>query len=192
MKKLLTLLAVVAFCTSAHALSFTWASSTAIKFDGANLKSNTDVTGYLVYLGTSETYDTSYTLDASSTPSSLSGDVGTLVANSTSGTSGMSKISEKFSFDYGVYDNNDVFGMVLSYVKDGTTYLNLSSTTYTLSGIADERSSLSNANFAFSFDSAGEKNSITPGSGWTVAVPEPSTAMLALAGLALLIKRRKA
>ena len=41
------------------------------------------------------------------------------------------------------------------------------------------------------YTTAEPSSKVSPGGGWT-AVPEPSTAALALAGLALLLKRRKA
>ena len=46
----------------------------------------------------------------------------------------------------------------------------------------------------FSFSNTKNADTATPttGGGWYASVPEPSTAMLALAGLALLIKRRRA
>jgi len=190
-KTILAIALLVASATSSMAISFSWASATAIKFDGANLKSNPDVTGYLVYLGSGGSYADSYTLEASSTPDSVVSSVGTQLS-SLAGTSGMSKISTKATFDFGTYNNGDVFGMLLTYVKDGTTYYNLSSSTYTLSGITDETSGPDGASFAFSYDTKGESSSLSSGGGWTVAVPEPSTAALALAGLALLLKRRRA
>ena len=83
---------------------------------------------------------------------------------------------------------------MLSYVSGGKTYYNLGSETYTVSGMADSTSSLNAfkpAASTFSYGSSSEGTSVSAGSGW-VAVPEPSTAALALAGLALLLKRRKA
>ena len=77
---------------------------------------------------------------------------------------------------------NDFF-LVITAVKDGDAYYKLvsgSATGYETSG--DPLPPTTVMNFA--------RNSVQSSS-WT-AVPEPSTAMLALAGLALLIKRRKA
>lgn len=189
-KAILTLTAIFAFTMSASAVSFTWASSTAIKFDGSNLKSVSTVTGYLIYLG-SGAYDTSYTLSETSTGDAVSSDIGTVIANK-SGTSAMSKISSAATFDYGTYDNGDVFGMLLVYSNEGKTYFNLSSDTYTMSGLSDELSTPTAASFTFNYGGPTESTKVSSGGGWTVAVPEPSTAALALAGLALLIKRRRA
>ena len=190
MKKLIATVAVFsAMITAAHALSFQW-NANSIKFDGSSLKSNNDVTGYLVYLGNKGSYSESYALSESSTGASVAASIGTVV-DSKKGTSAMSKINSTFSFDYGSYVNDDVFGVLLTYTKEGTTYYNLSSSTYTLTGITSETSSPDTANLSFSFADGGSASSVKSGGGWT-AVPEPSTAALALAGLALLLKRRKA
>ena len=190
MKKTLLALALVAgFATTASALSFNWTTSAALKFNDTALKSSTDVTGYLVYLA-SGSLETSYALSDDSTASSVASSIGTLVSTQNK-TTALSKINGKASFDYGTYNNGDVFAMLLVYTNGSDTYYNLSSTTYTLSGISDETSTPENATFTFSNATVGESSSLTAGSGWT-AVPEPSTAALALAGLALLLKRRKA
>lgn len=191
MKKTIATLAVFAsLLTSASALSFNWGSSAAIKFDGSNLKNDETVTGYLVYLSSGSVSDVS--LNTESTVSTIVSSLGSQV-DLKNKTSAMSKISKDFEFDFGSYDNGDAFGMLLVYTgsSDGKTYYNLSSTTYTLSGIADEKSTLEGASFTFSGSTVGESSKLSGGSGWT-AVPEPSTAALALAGLALLLKRRKA
>ncbi len=191
MKKILTLCLLVLSAASASALSFDWTIS-GIKFDGVAIKKSTDVVGHLIYLGDGGSYSSSYALSKDSTADSIASAIGTKVDTSSTATSNAGKLTTTYTFDYGTKDNGDVFGVLLSYTTGGKTYYNLSSSTFTLSGIADETSSLDAGTFSFSFDTAGEKNSISSGSGWTVAVPEPSTAALALAGLALLIKRRRA
>ena len=84
-----------------------------------------------------------------------------------------------------------------SYVSEEKTYYNISSTVFTLTSAAV--SDLINNGVAiespsYDFSSSVNSDTATPsaGGGWYAAVPEPSTAALALAGLALLLKRRKA
>lgn len=183
-KTFLAMAALAMMTTSASALSFQW-SSNILKFDGSNLKSVTDVTGYVLYLGSGVS-----TLESSYEGDSLPAVIGTQV-DTKSATAATSKVLKTFEFDYGTYNNGDSFAMVVSYSKDGEMYWNISETVYTLSGIADETTDLSNAVFTFNNGTATPSSSVSTGGGWT-AVPEPSTAALALAGLALLLKRRKA
>ena len=179
--------------STASALSFTW-SVAGVTFDGTRLASSSDVTGYLIYLGSGGEYSSSYSLTEDSSAASIGASVGSVVYTSSAATTKVGKLSGEFSFDYGSYDNDDTFGLLLAYTgaSDGKTYYNLSSSTYTLSGIADEKSTITGATFTHSWDGPAEASSISSGGGWTAAVPEPSTAALALAGLALLLKRRKA
>ena len=192
MKNILATLAVsAAMITTASALSFQWSAS-GIKFGGETLKKSTDVVGYLVYLS-SGTVDASYNITESTTGTSLASSIGQLVSTSSSATSNGGKLTTDFEFDFGSYNNGDVFGALLVYKKDGDTFFNLSSTTYTLAGISDEGSVLDPAPFTFSYSTAEPSSKVSKGGGWTAAaVPEPSTAVLALGGLALLLKRRKA
>ena len=192
MKKTLLSIAIAGLMTTiANAASLTW-SAKSIAFDGSTLKNDSTITGYLIFLS-SGSYETSYKLDDSSTASSVASAIGTSVSEKTK-TSAVGKLSAdfSFSFDNGDYDNGDVFGLLLVYTgaSDGKTYYNLSSSTFELSGMADDRATLS-TDYSFSFSTNENKGSLSSGGGWT-AVPEPSTAMLALAGLALLIKRRRA
>ena len=194
MKKTLLLLAVATMLApSAHALSFNWSAS-GILYDGTRFNKTTgaNVTAYLVYLGTDESYSTSYDVNKESTASSIISSVGTQ-ADYKTGTTAAGKITQDFEFDSGAYGNGDTFGILLSYTASGTTYFNLSSSTYTLSGLTDDPTqTIADATFTFSYSGPTESKTISSGSGWVLAVPEPSTAALALAGLALLIRRRKA
>ena len=200
MKKTILAALLCAIATSASAVTLSWASSTAIKFDGSNLKNNENVTGYLIYLGTSSLSD-SYNLTKDSTAESIISSIGTQAGDKKSKTNAMSKLSGEFDFNYsdGYENGSSKFALLLSYTSEGKTYFNLTSADYTLAGgndanVAEAIAPVnpSDASFAFSFGSAGESKTLSSGGGWTVAVPEPSTAMLALAGLALLIKRRRA
>ena len=87
---------------------------------------------------------------------------------------------------------SSTFGLYLSYTdEDGIIWQNVSSATYTIpEGTKDITTGLSTT-FAFDWKKNDEGTRLTSGGGWT-QVPEPSTAMLALAGLTLLLKRRKA
>ena len=199
MKKAVIAALVCTLANVASAVSLSWASATAIKFNGANLKSDNNLSGYLIYLGTSS-FSESYTLTKDSTVSSVISSIGTDTESFKKGSNGMSKISGSFTFNYsdGYTNDKDKFALLLVYTKDSETYYNLTSGTYTLTGGNDEdvanlvaATDPSNASFAFSYSAADKKGKLTSGGGWT-QVPEPSTAMLALAGLALLLKRRKA
>ena len=187
MKKLLMILgAGVLLANSASAVSLSWKSD-AMSFDGTALKSlTTGITAYVVYLS-SGSLSTSYKIDDDFSAAS----VGTVVS-SVSKTSKGSAAVGTFQFDYGAYNNNDKFAMIVSYAaSDGKTYWNVSETINTLSGISDELSTPTDWNTFAVNNSKGTPGTASGGSGWT-AVPEPSTAALALAGLALLLKRRKA
>ena len=191
MKKAITLLAVVGFAFSASAASFQWTVS-GIAFNGSTLKSDAGLTAYLVYLGNGGSLASSYS--ASEIDSLVSGASDSVVGSTAKGAATSTyALAEPSDGDYTSY-NGDVYGILLSYVSGEKTYYNLSSATYTVSGLADETSSMDAykpAASTFSYGSSSEGSSVSAGSGW-VAVPEPSTAALALAGLALLLKRRKA
>ena len=192
MKKTLTLLAAFA-CLSAQALTFSWGTGTVnTKFDGANVA---NVTGYLVYLGSSA--DASWSITGVDGGSSVQDKAATTTPPVLAG-----RITGSYSQNLGTtigssdtFGNGSTFGMYIVYNDGEKDWYNFSNTKYTIEGATDDRSSMTAATFSFDFSTKTElasgKNA-SAGGGWYAAVPEPSTAMLALAGLALLIKRRRA
>ena len=185
MKKLLSLALVALIALSANAASIAW-KSTALSFDGATLKSNTSVVGYLIYLGNSASLDASYAITDSFDASSI----GTVAQTDSNGTAKAGQVGETLQFAFGSYQNNDAFALLVSYTTEGKTYWNLSSTINSLSGLSDELSTPADfTTFAFN-NATAENGTLKAGGGWT-AVPEPASAMLALAGVAMLIRRRK-
>ena len=189
MKKTLLIAAVAMISFMAQAASLNWSASN-VAFEGTKLKSNTGVTGYLVFLSTAALED-SYALTKDSTGASVSASIGTLVSSQNKTTS-MSKLNSDYDFVVGdTYDNGDAFVMLLTYTVDGKTYYNLSNEIYTMSGaLADPPTDPAAAKFTFNYGTNTEKGALSSGKGWT-AVPEPASAMLALAGVAMLIRRRK-
>ena len=206
MKKFALLAITMLMATSSQAISFKWSSNGKVSFGGtevASLTPNT-YTATLIYLGTGSwgtttITETGLTLDSSTkttadTLTSIQGKTGTIGARSNSTFSGT--FSHALGETTGAYTvaAGDIFSVMLSYTDSaGQTWYNLSADTYTIDSSATDISTLDAATFSFT-DS---KNEVASGSsvssgGWYAAVPEPSTAMLALAGLALLIKRRRA
>ena len=194
MKKLIAF-SIAVFAISASAASFQW-RVTGATFNGTALE---NVAGYLVYLGTSTSVSDLYTINftppgeitpAAYVDSGATGtgrNAGTLLKTYNDATSTGGDGSQVAIGKY--------FGAVLVY-NDGTdTWYNF--TTAAQSITADATGAFERKTFAFDFTTKTtiDADGQTP-SGWTkiniAAVPEPSTAALALAGLALLLKRRKA
>ena len=197
MKKYICIMALFISATFASAVTLKW-DAAGVKFDGTSLGNSTAVTGYLIYLGTSS-LKSDYDVTKASTVDSIISSIGQKV-DEKSKPNGLGKLTGNWTFNYSDgYSNGANLAVLLVYATSSATYYNLSSSTVvlkdgndadveTLTPAADP----SNVSASFSFATAGEKNKLSKGGGWTVAVPEPSTAMLALAGLALLIKRRRA
>ena len=198
MKHIITTFLAIA-AVAAQASSFQWGTgSVKVSFNGTDMTTTDyNVKAYLVYLGDSSDTSSlvSYAADGTVTAAAYEGDS---VAPATSGlASNKGKI--KATYD----DNNSgkiaegqYFAVYLKYIASDYTYYNVSSA---VAASLDATGAFNAMTFSFDFSSTPEvktvssAGSIASGSGWTaVAVPEPSTAALALAGLAMLLKRRKA
>ena len=182
---------VAMFAVSASAAAFQWGSrSVKVSFDGTAITTTNGAIGYLVLLS------------GSSLDVVIEDGVGIVapsyVSSAANASTGMAATKGyiKGSYDSADIENGQKYGMFITY-NDGTdTWYNFSSTVYTVSGLADATSSLDAADFAFDFATQSDVtdgDTITAGSGWVkyTAVPEPASAMLALAGVAMLIRRRK-
>ena len=137
MKKILSLVLVALVAFSTQAASVLWKSD-ALSFGGTALKSNTDVVGYLVFLGNEGSLASSYEITKTFSVS----DIGSLVQTDSNGTAKGSQVGGTFQFQFGDYVNDDAFALLVSYTTEGKTYWNLSSTINSLTGLADEISSL--------------------------------------------------
>ncbi len=193
MKKLLTFVFTALLVGSASAVTMQW-GATGVSWGSSKLKNDTGVVGYLIAC---DALGTSYALDGFD-----ASDIGTVVDTNTSGTSTMSKLNKAYSIDTDTYGNGDTFAVLLTYQKDGKTYYNLTSGLVSMSGMAtDPPTNAANTTSSFSWADNGEQTVLTAGTGWTTLkqtepvtpdVPEPATGALALAGVALLFKRRRA
>lgn len=182
---------VALVAVSASAASFNWGTGTTkVSFGGTAITATNGAIGYLVLL-TGSSLEASVVEGIMQVPASVANK-----ANTSTGLAGnKGKITGKYEADIA---NGQNYGMFITY-SDGTdTWYNFSSTVYTVSGLADATSSLDDAVFAFDFatqTTVKDGDAVTAGGGWykaaAPAVPEPASAMLALAGVAMLIRRRK-
>ncbi len=194
MKKLTTLMVALLLVSAASAAQINWGIQGQVKFEN-NLVGNEGATFTLVYL-TDSTKWSSAAVDLASGKDSL---VATSVATkkTNAGSMSMQNVSpwgftwagesEDTNIGSKVVSAPSIFAMLVTTVQDGKTYY-WASDTYTVSDTDTNWNGTSqtytmNVTPANAMGANGEK--------WT-AVPEPSTAALALAGLALLLKRRKA
>lgn len=182
MKKLLTLATVLLFSSSASAVSFSWTSgnTTALR---VQFGSGTYVSGKAYLVDLNNGWDiTSYTVNNS------------VLDDADIGTNGRFSKTYVASIQDGAAAPGDTFGVYVTYKdSDNVMWYNVLSYTYTIPSTADDTTTISAQTFGTDANYAvtGKGKPLTSGGGW-VAVPEPSTAALALAGLALLLKRRKA
>ena len=201
MKKILTIM-IAAVAISSQAASFSWSAGDIVKFDGTTLAGNAK--GYLVYMGTSTDLTSLYTIDYTApgtiTPAASVMDKSTATGRA-AGKLSMVKYDDA---EHGFADGEQVktgatFGLYLLYTDEaGKQWYNFSSTVATMA--TDTTGAFESQTFAFNFGTKTEitssAQSVSAGGGWysmnVAPIPEPSTAALALAGLALLLKRRKA
>ena len=194
MKKILTALLAVGLISSASAITINWTVSGIAFGSGNTLKSDNGLNAYLVYLGNGTGLASSYT---ESDLTDLISGASSATGRSVSGTTNRGLVQN--SYNSTAPDpttlNGDVYTILMTYTSEGKTYYNLSSKTFTVDGVTSSISTLDPYQVAASDQTYTVKSevasSVSAGGGWT-AVPEPSTAALALAGLALLLKRRKA
>ncbi len=189
MKKIVTLMVLALVAVSASAAQIKWGTSGQLFNDQtAMTKANGySTTAYLVYLagGSWDSFDmTAFAADTSSA-------IGTKTAN-VLGT--VSTTSGFYTFAVGdtipgssdkIVDGSSTFGIV--FLSSGTGFGD-DKTYYVQSEAYTFDTSSSNYNVIEETFTA--TPSVAKGSTWT-AVPEPASAMLALAGVAMLIRRRK-
>jgi len=194
MKKTLTFIAIAAFVVCSNATTIIWGTGTGAAratFDGAYV-GGTAVMGYLVLLDS----DLTSAERANWFDNFVAADI---VDSASAGTTGVAKgrIDETYITDWSNLGSTGAwFGMYMTYTDaDGTIWTNVA-TAMNISSIdnADAINNYFTFNYATPKDGDDYKTgtSLSVGGGWSgVAVPEPATAGLAIAGLALLFKRRR-
>ena len=184
MKKLMIVAAVALCAVYANAAAFSWKTTANLTTDGSTVATSSAMNGgtfALVYLGNdSANIDwTKATVVDTASPNFV-----TSMGKTTALT------SKSFTFSMDDYGNGDIFGVVFKDSSDKLYYLQSGASgnmgpTYTISGLDNNNSQLDNFNFASS------AFSISTAPSAAVNVPEPTSALLLVLGMAGLALRRK-
>lgn len=189
MKKFLTIAAVALVAMSVQAAQINWGLTGQIKFNNTLVGANATLT--LVCLdGVSDwaTYANDVALGATE---------GVAATKKTNAGSTSLPTASPYGFSWG--DTTDIanktvakgtdFAFVVSYTSGTDTYF-WASDVYT---VTDSGSNWDGIGQKFTMSASAANSVGTTGGNWTkaVTVPEPASAMLALAGVAMLIRRRK-
>ena len=196
MKKTLTMLVALAFVAGAQGVAFTWNSSSKIQFNGTTTIAEAGgITANLYYLGSSSAFTIEdYAIVGEYTDSTAEMQKAT---TSTGLVSNKGKYTGTFDETLGAvingqnYTAGDYFIVLLTYNDGEKTWYNLASAPWQLPTNAENNTLGLTATFTHSYTMQAEGTPLTAGGGWVTPIPEPATAALALAGLAMLIRRRK-
>ena len=179
------MVAAVALCAVyANAAAFTWQATANLTTDGTTVATASAMNGgtfALLYLGN----------DADNIDWTKGKVVDTTTPNfATTMGQTSAKTSKSFNFDMTDYGIGDIFGVVFKDSTDKLYYLQSGasgnmSPTYTISGLDNDNSQLA----IFTFASSAFSISTAPSA--AVAVPEPTSALLLVLGMAGLALRRK-
>jgi uncharacterized protein (TIGR03382 family) len=182
MKKLTLIGFMMLAAVASQAVSISWKiqSDAALAFNGSSVKAGATV--YLVYLGSSEL--TSKTFN----------DIITATAVADTATAATGKLNKSVSTTDAAGAGN--YAVFATYSADNATWYNVSATQKALTqgqinGLLNDGTQIDTAVFSFSNTTNTKGTPGQIGGGW-YAVPEPATGALALAGVALLFRRRKA
>lgn len=190
MKKIMIMMAVAGLAIASQAASFSWMTSSMGTGGVIKDSSGTALAGATAYLFDASTISQSALLEAFVADSSSIAGYG--IANATATTSSAGKIA-KVTFDYGTYvaGQVDTVDFYFAIVNGDEIFISSMKADQTIQASSTQAMQWSDA--ASTSANKFEASSGFTSPGWYTAVPEPTSGLLMLVGLAgLALRRRRA